>query len=200
MANHKKKKVVRQSWTPHWMPASLHNIWLGVFKAFKVAMFAVLTVLLICVVCGFVFVGLLGDYLQEDILPDSEIVKENFDLDETSYIHYVDKDGNIQELQKVYASSDRDWAAYEDFPQALVNAAVAIEDKRFYEHQGVDWITTVKACAGMFFGTSDAGGSTITQQLVKNMTGDNSVTVRRKVVEIFKAIDFERRYDKQQRS
>ena len=79
----------------------------------------------------------------------------------------------------------------------MIHAAVAIEDKRFYEHQGVDWITTVKACAGMFFGSSDAGGSTITQQLVKNITQDDSVTVRRKVVEIFKAVDFERRYDKE---
>ena len=194
--NNRKKKVLRQAWKPHWLPESLYRIWLGLFKVFKVAAFAVLTVMMICMVCAFVFVGLLGDYLQEDILPDSEIVKENYDLDETSYIHYVDADGNIQELQKIYASSDRDWASYDDIPKALVNAAVAIEDKRFYEHQGVDWITTVKACAGMFFGTSDAGGSTITQQLVKNMTGDNSVTVRRKVVEIFKAIDFERRYDK----
>jgi penicillin-binding protein 1A len=139
----------------------------------------------------------MGNYLQEDILSDSEMVKDNYSLDETSYMHYVDSDGNIQELQKIYASTtDREWATYDQFPEELVHAAVAIEDKRFYEHQGVDWITTVKACVKMFVGTGDAGGSTITQQLVKNMTGDNSVTVRRKVVEIFKAIDFERRYDK----
>jgi penicillin-binding protein 1A len=117
-------------------------------------------------------------------------------MDETSYMHYVDANGNIQELQEIYASIDREWATYDEFPEALVHAAVAIEDKRFYEHQGVDWITTVKACAGMFFGSGDAGGSTITQQLVKNMTGDDSVTVRRKIVEIFKAQDFERRYSK----
>ena len=195
--NKRKKKEPRQSWKPHWLPDTLYKIWLAVFAAFKIAMGAVATVLLIVVVCGFVFVGILGDYLQVDILPDSEMVKENYDMDETSFIHYVDSNGNIQELQEIYATTtDRDWATYDEIPQALVNAAVAIEDKRFYEHQGVDWITTVKACAGMFFGSGDAGGSTITQQLVKNMTGDNSVTVRRKVVEIFKAQDFERRYDK----
>lgn len=136
--NERRKKVPRQAWKPHWLPESVYRIWRGVFGVLKVAMFAVLTVLMICMVCAFVFAGLLGDYLQEDILPDSEIVKENYDLDETSYIHYVDADGNIQELQKIYASSDRDWAAYDDFPQALIDAAVAIEDKRFYEHQGVD--------------------------------------------------------------
>lgn len=193
----KRKKAPRQEWKPHWSLAILYRIWRILYSAFKVAAVAVITVALVVVVCAFVLVGLLGNYLQTDILADSEMVKENYTLDETSYMHYVDSEGNIQELQKIYASTtDREWATYDEFPEALVHAAVAIEDKRFYEHQGVDWITTVKACVKMFVGTGDAGGSTITQQLVKNMTGDNSVTVRRKVVEIFKAIDFERRYDK----
>ena len=192
-----RREQPRQSWKPHWLPKSLYGIWCALFSVFKIAAVAVITVALVVVVCAFVLVGLLGNYLQEDILTDSEMVKENYSLDETSYMHYVDSDGNIQELQKIYASTtDREWATYDQFPKALVDAAVAIEDKRFYEHQGVDWITTVKACVKMFVGTGDAGGSTITQQLVKNMTGNNSVTVRRKVVEIFKAIDFERRYDK----
>ena len=64
---------------------------------------------LICVVCGFVFVGILGAYLQDDILPDSEMVIENFSMDETSYFHYVDSNGNIQQLQQIYASTDREW-------------------------------------------------------------------------------------------
>ena len=192
-----KRPVERQSWKLHWLPNTLYKLWLAVFAVFKIAVGAVATVALICVVCGFVFIGILGNYLESDILPYSEMVKENYDLDETSYIHYVDADGNIQELQQIYASSDREWATYDELPEDLIHAAVAIEDKRFYEHQGVDWITTVKACAGMFFGSSDAGGSTITQQLVKNITQDDSVTVRRKVTEIFKAVDFERRYDKE---
>ena len=191
-----KKKDPRQSWKPHWVPDTVYKIWLAVFATVKIALGAAATVFLIVVVCGFVFIGVLGEYLETDILPDSEMVKENYEMDETSFIHYVDADGNIQELQQIYASSDRSWATFDEIPKDLINAAIAIEDKRFYEHQGVDWITTVKACAGMFFGSGDAGGSTITQQLVKNMTGDNSVTVRRKVVEIFKAQDFERRYTK----
>ncbi len=195
--NKKNKKEQRQSWKPHWLVDILQKLCKVALSLVKVALAAVATVVLIVVICGFVLVGLLGSYLQEDIHADAEIVKENYDLDETSYMHYVDADGNIQELQKIYASTtDREWATYDQIPEDLIHAAVAIEDKRFYEHQGVDWITTVKACAKMFVGTGDAGGSTITQQLVKNMTGDNSVTVRRKVVEIFKAVDFERRYDK----
>lgn len=196
MKKERKVKPPRQSWKPHWIPNSVLSILKVLFTVVKIGLGAAATVLLICVVCGFVFVGLLGTYLEEDILPNSEMVKENYDLDETSYIHYVDADGNIQELQEIYASTDREWATYDEIPKHLIHAAVAIEDKRFYEHQGVDWITTIKACANMFFGTGDAGGSTITQQLVKNITQDDSVTVRRKVVEIFKAQDFERRYDK----
>ncbi len=192
-----KKKNDRQQWKPHWMLGTGGKLLSAAWGIVKIALGAVATVLLIAVVCAFVFIGILGTYLEEDILPDAQIVKENYDMEETSYIHYVDSEGNIQELQEIYASTDREWAYYDEIPQALIDAAVAIEDKRFYEHQGVDWITTVKACAGMFFGGGDAGGSTITQQLVKNMTGDNSVTVRRKVVEIFKAQDFERRYDKE---
>ena len=191
-----KKKPERQSWKPHWMPDAVYKVWLAVFAVFKIAMGAVATVLLIAVVCGFVFLGILGAYLEDDIIPDAEMIVENYETDLTSYIHFVDRNGNIQQLQQIYANTDREWASFDEFPQALIDATVAIEDKRFYEHQGVDWITTVKACAGMFFGTGDAGGSTITQQLVKNMTQDNSVTVRRKIVEIFKAQDFERRYSK----
>ncbi len=66
-------------------------------------------------------------------------------------------------------------------PQDLIHAAVAIEDKRFFEHQGVDWVTTIKACARMFMNDSGVGGSTITQQMIKNYTGKNEILVQRKV-------------------
>ena len=78
----------------------------------------------------------------------------------------------------------------------MVHAAVAIEDKRFYEHQGVDWVTTIKAFANMFFGSDTVGGSSITQQLVKNVTTEDSVTVQRKVLEFFRAALVEKNYDK----
>ena len=128
----RKKKEPRQSWKPHWLPDTLYKLWLAFFAVFKIAMGALATVLMIVVVCGFVFAGILGDYLQEDILPDSEMVKENYDMDETSFIHYVDANGNIQELQEIYAkTTDRDWATYDEIPEDLIHAAVAIEDKRF---------------------------------------------------------------------
>ena len=192
-----RKKKQRQEWNPHWLLKILYGIWYLAVAAVKIAAGAVATVALICLVCAFVFVGILGSYLQEDILPEANYSLENVSLDQTSFVYYVDADGNIQQLQQIYTTADRQWASLEDIPEDLVKAAVAIEDKRFYEHQGVDWITTVKACANMFFGGGDTfGGSTITQQLIKNLTGEDSVTVQRKVMEIFRAQQFEKNYDK----
>ena len=191
--NHKS----RQEWNPHWLLKLLYGLWSAAVGIVKIAAGAVATVAMIGLVCVFVFVGILGNYLQEDILPDANYNLENATLDQTSFVYYVDEGGNIQLLQQIYTSADRQWASLEEIPEDLVKAAVAIEDKRFYEHQGVDWITTVKACANMFFGGGDTfGGSTITQQLIKNLTGEDSVTVQRKVMEIFRAQQFEKNYDK----
>ena len=192
-----RKKKPRQEWKPHWTLKLLYGLWSACIAAVKVALGAAATVLLIAIVCGFVFVGILGGYLQDDILPDSGFNLENYDLEQTSFVYYVDNSGDIQVLQQVHTTTEREWATLEEIPEELVHAAIAIEDKRFYEHQGVDWITTVKACANLFFGGgSKFGGSTITQQLIKNLTGEDSVTVQRKVMEIFRAQMFEKAYDK----
>ncbi|MBO7253564.1 MAG: transglycosylase domain-containing protein, partial [Oscillospiraceae bacterium] len=202
MENEKNKKVrrkrLRQQWDPHWLLKLAYGAFSLCVSALKIAVMAAVTVVLIVLICGTVFVGTLGDYLQEDILMEADNWSmDDYDLERTSFIYYVDNNGDIQQLQQIYTTTDRQWAALEDIPQAMVDAAVAIEDKRFYEHQGVDWITTVKACLNMFFGGDDQfGGSTITQQLIKNLTDEKSVTVQRKVMEIFRAQSFERRYDK----
>lgn len=188
----------RQEWNPHWLLKLCFTVVSVAWSALKIAVGAAATVLLIVLICGTVFVGTLGDYLQEDILTEAANWSlEDYVVPETSFIYYVDSSGNIQQLQQIYTTIDRQWASLDEIPQSLIDAAVAIEDKRFYEHQGVDWITTVKACLNMFFGGSEQfGGSTITQQLVKNITDEKSVTVQRKVMEIFRAQMFERDYDK----
>ena len=193
----RRKSKPRQEWNPHWTLKLLYGIWSAALAVVKIAACAAVTVFLILIVCGFVFVGLLGDFLQNDILPDAQYSFDSAGLAQTSKVYYVDREGDIQVLQQIHTTEDRQWAYFDEIPEDLIHAAVAIEDKRFYEHQGVDWITTVKACANMFFGGDDKfGGSTITQQLIKNDTGDNAVTVRRKVMEIFKAQQWEKSYDK----
>ena len=192
----KKNKPARQDWKPHWSLQVLKKVWMAVFAAAKIAVGAAATVLLIGLVCGFVFMGILGDYLESDILPNAAVVLDDYDMDSPSYVYNVNEDGEIELLQELYASTDWKKATYEEIPEALINAAVAIEDKRFYEHQGVDWITTIKAFANMFFGDETVGGSSITQQLIKNKTGKDSVTVQRKVQEFFSATLVEKNNDK----
>ena len=197
--NRRRSRKPRQNWKPHWLLKILYGLWMAAFSAVKIAIGAAVTVVLIVLVCGFVFVGILGDYLEEDVLPESADYEFNIaDMEQTSYVYHVDGNGEIQLLQQIHTTIDRQWVRFEDIPEHLINAAIAIEDKRFYEHQGVDWITTVKACLNMFMGgDSQFGGSTITQQLVKNDTGDKSVTVQRKVMEIFRAQYAEKLYEKE---
>ena len=200
----RKKKAEKQQWHPHWIFRLLYRLWMIAFTAFKIAVGAAATALMIVVVCMFVFVGILGDYLQDDILPNAamENILADYEHEQNSYMYYLDSNGEIQIYQNIYPETSSQWAEYEDIPKNLINAAIAIEDHRFYEHQGVDWVTTIKATARMFFGDSSVGGSSITQQLIKNvlLTEDDradEVTVQRKVLEIFRAIQLEKSYDKE---
>ena len=194
----KKEKMQRQDWKPHWALDILYRLWKIVFAAFKIALGAAATVLIIFVICLAVFAGSLGDYLEFEVLPDVETESEDYSLDLNSYVYYIDENGEIEKLQNLYAENNREWVDYENIPEDLLHATIAIEDKRFFEHQGVDWITTIKACFFMVFGNGDRGGSTITQQLVKNVTDNWSVTVQRKVQEIFTALEYEKRYSKEE--
>ena len=125
-------------------------------------------------------------------------MEENLDdlkLNFTTTIYIDDGSGNYTEYQRLHGTFNRIWVSYdknlakandpeyEGIPQNLVNAFVAIEDKRFMDHNGVDWKRTFAAFANMFlhFYSSNQGGSTITQQLVKNLTGDNSQRPSRKI-------------------
>ena len=194
----KKRKAQRQSWQPHWTLRILRRLWLIAFGAFKIALGAAATVAIIVGVCAIILVGSVGDYLEDEILSQVDTEEKDYGLNLNSYMYYVDENGDIQKLQNIFAENNREWADYEDIPENLIHATVAIEDKRFFEHQGVDWITTVKACFFMFFGNGDRGGSTVTQQLVKNVTDNWSVTVQRKVQEILTSIEYEKRYSKEE--
>lgn len=173
------------------------KVWKVMFACLKIGAGAVITVGLIFAICLFVFINIVAGYLEEDIMPNASISLGDHDMELNSYLYCID-DGEFVMYQNIYTSISREWASYDEIPQNLINAAIAIEDHRFYEHQGVDWITTSKAVVRMFFGNDDAGGSSITQQLVKNVTGESGVTVQRKVLEIFKAFELEKNYTKEE--
>ena len=88
---------------------------------------------------------------------------------------------------------------YDELPQDLIDAFVCIEDKRFFNHNGVDWKRTLGATANYFLKfRNEFGGSTITQQLIKNVTGEDSYSLKRKMQEIFWALDLESKMSKEE--
>ncbi len=111
---------------------------------------------------------------------------------ETSIVYGFDDDGNKVELARLHGEENRVWVDIEDIPEKLQWAFVCLEDKRFYEHGGVDWLRTVKVAVT----NSTQGGSTITQQLIKNLTKQNQVTYVRKFNEITRALNLEEHYEK----
>jgi penicillin-binding protein 1A len=156
------------------------------------------TILLIfALTCSMIF-GIFMVYVKTTLAPSLDVDASEYTMDLSSILYYQDGDtGDWKELQTLHAQENRIWVDYDQIPDALWQAAVSIEDKRFFDHHGVDWGRTATATVNMFFGMKNTyGGSTITQQLLKNMTGDNQGTVKRKVTEIFRALEFEKKYTK----
>ena len=164
----------------------------GIKVFFKVFL---ITLLIGCFLLAGVFIaGCFGMFTS-----DSDFDISSFELKLTSTIYYYDENGNPQELEQLFDTLNCIWADIGTMPEDLKNAIVAIEDERFYSHNGVDFPRTAKA----FFtyitqGSSTFGGSTITQQLVKNITDDKDTTPDRKIREIWSAMEVERKYSKEQ--
>ena len=160
------------------------------------------TVALIAVIAGSIFMTKVSDYLKTDVIPKAEEYADSLDLNsntlpQTSIICYTDKaTGEVRELQQLYATQNRIWASFDEISPHLVHAAIAIEDKRFDKHDGVDWVRTVSAMGNFMGGDASYGASTITQQLIKNLSHDDDVTINRKLQEIFRALAVEDRYTK----
>ena len=156
------------------------------------------TLLLVGVLTLMVLACLFALYVKNDLSSQIDFSVADITLDQTTVIYYEDPStGENVVLQKLYGGENRTWVSYDKLPKNLIYACIAIEDKRFLEHHGVDWITTTRACIDIFLGRGDAGGSTITQQLIKNTTGNKEVTVRRKMIEIFQALEFEKTHTKE---
>lgn len=157
------------------------------------------TILLIIMISLVIFACIFTAYMRNYLMPQVSFSLDSFRLNQTSVIYYEDDNGNYQTLQNLYGEENRIWASYDEIPTELIYATVAIEDKRFFEHSGVDWIRSARASLNLFMGEDATyGASTLTQQLVKNLTNDNEVTVRRKMVEIFRALEMEEQYTKEE--
>ena len=157
----------------------------------------VVTVLLVILTTTLLLACVFAFYVKTCLTEDIDVSLSDYQLSESSIIYCEASAGEYKELATLHGSQNRIWVDLEDIPDYLVKALVAIEDHRFYKHKGVDWYRTVGAMFTMLTGGDDSfGGSTITQQLIKNLTGNKEVTVQRKLIEIFQALEFEKKYDK----
>lgn len=156
-----------------------------------------LLIIMIAVVGTGIVVGMLYGGWGDDF----EITKEELVIGSSNSV-VLDKDGN--KLAELSGDENRKIIKLDQMPENLKNAYVAIEDERFYKHNGVDFKRTAAAVAQYVIhaGKSSFGGSTITQQLVKNITKDDERSgkegVIRKVKEWAKAYQIERMLSKDQ--
>ncbi|MBQ8868519.1 MAG: transglycosylase domain-containing protein [Oscillospiraceae bacterium] len=160
---------------------------------------SLLTIFLVCVltVC-IVTVSIVVIAIQGFESGDFELAIDKEALNYTSIVYGLDEKGEYVECERIWAGENRIWVDYDKIPQDMKDAVVAVEDRRFLDHNGVDWGRTVYAFANMFFKFYDTefGASTITQQLVKNLTGENQHRIDRKIKEILTAVNLEQNYSK----
>ena len=154
---------------------------------------------IVLLLSGMLFSCVFAYYVKTCLAPELDVSLEDYRINQSSTIWYDDGSGIYKELVTLTGKENREWVDYENIPKYMEQAVVAIEDKRFYDHKGVDWYRTSGALIDMFFTMRKTyGGSTITQQVLKNVTGHDEVTVQRKLTEIFGALELEKRYDKQE--
>ena len=162
--------------------------------------FVLTTILLIGVTTMAICLVAAAAYIKFYISPTIDIDLDDFSLNLTSFVYYIDPDtGEEVRLEELHGSENRVWVDYEEIPQQLIDAYVSIEDARFMKHNGVDWTRTIGAAINYVVKIRDnfGGGSTITQQLIKNLTGDDETSVKRKIQEIMRALELEKKYEKE---
>lgn len=155
-----------------------------------------LGILLVCVVVGVVCFSVISIYGYSVVHGDPvfNLTEEKYSQNQTSFIYGTDSDGNDVEITRLHGEENRIWVNLSDMNEYMPKAFIAAEDQRFDRHHGVDWTRLV----GIIVKRSNRGqgGSTITQQLIKNLTDENDVTLVRKFNEILSALNIEKNYSK----
>lgn len=178
----KKQKKVKQKGKP-------------TFKGFVNTLFLLVFIALLA--CMGILAGMYAAISQE---------MDNMDLDNiamslSSVMYYTDSNGNAYEAETIYDSGNRIWVNSEEISPLLKEAVISIEDERFMSHNGIDIKRTAGAFAGWVMekfgkGRASYGGSTITQQVIKNITQEKERTPTRKIKEMMRAVALERRLSK----
>lgn len=168
---------------------------------------AFLTCLLVGIIAGIIVGCTFAVYVKNNIVLEVDIEKYDLNITSTTttttlyYYDYTDRtarEGVAKEMAEIHGEANSIYVPYKQIPQTLRDAFIAIEDHRFMEHSGVDWYRTIGAGANFFLGFMDEfGASTITQQLIKNVSGEDDYKIQRKIQEIFWALDLEKQKSKE---
>lgn len=166
-------------------------------KRIKIATIIIFAIILIALISFLIFFFSLNREIDLSLIKTG-----SSSITRIFYFDYEDREkrtGKAIELtDEAIFLHKSEWSSIYEMPKHLSNAFIAIEDKRFFDHNGVDFLRTGKATLNYIFGKdkSSYGGSTITQQLIKNLTGDNESTPKRKIEEILRALNLETRLNK----
>ncbi|MDE5737846.1 MAG: penicillin-binding protein [Oscillospiraceae bacterium] len=168
-------------------------------KLISILLTTLLSIFLICLITGTIVASAVAVYVLNFMDEASTVTLEEMELSYNTNIYGYDEDGKLETLYQVTNAVQRFPVKIEQIPQHTIDAFVYTEDERFYTHDGVDYKNTIAACVNMVlhFWDSERGGSTITQQLIKNVTGEDTRSPSRKIREIFRAMTLEKNYSKQ---
>lgn len=188
----KKKKRSEYAEQPHsiFKPRTKNRNF-GLSVAVSTIRLSVILTLCACLAVAGALVGIAKAYV--DTAPTLDLAALNAQ-DKTSFIY--DSEGNL--ITDYKGTEDRVMVSIGEIPQMLQNAFIAVEDARFYEHNGVDVKRIVGALVANFTTGSNQGGSTITQQLIKNTLLSDEQSYKRKLQEAYLAMELETRYTKDQ--
>ena len=182
--------------------ASSHN---GVKKKGKVGRFfsavgrCIAILIFMGIIAGSTAAAMFSVYVFNSLEGEPDLRLEDITMSNTSTVYAIDSEtGEYQKIRELHGDQNRQEIQYSDIPKDVINCVVAAEDKRYWEHNGVDWIRTIASTITFITGTDTQGGSTITQQVIKNLTGNDAFSPERKVKEIFAAIKLNKYYSKEQ--
>lgn len=165
----------------------------GKFILTTLKIWLILFIAIGCAGAGVLGGAMIGFIRTAEPLTKDQIIIKN----ETSYIY--DSEGGVMAMLTGKENQDRETVFYKDTPEYLRRAFIAIEDERFEKHFGIDLKRIASAVIDMFkSGGEGHGGSTITQQVVRNITGRTERTIKRKVQEWYLAVKLERMMEKWQ--
>lgn len=162
----------------------------GVIGTTIAAMVLVIIIALCITVTG------LALYVTQFAESDFDVNLDDAELSSSTFIYAYDENGSEVQLKQLSTDENRVLISLDDLPQHVIDAFISVEDNRFYEHDGVDWKRTVAVMVKSVFSDSTQGGSTVTQQLVRDVTGDKEISYGRKLREIFRALEMEKKYSK----